>query len=257
MEKKWWYLVFVFLMLAVAVFVAAVFLNEEPVQTLQGGVVIMSPGQQFPTNPSTGGETGEFGSEAGGIEESQIAGEGIIYPEGVICLECPLGGTILNVRFGDLTDELVQNMTNCTNVTQLMPIDCPTNVTNQTCGNGVCESYETVESCPADCAALSPTTEEKSSEEDVEEEIVEREIEESSGEEELFGGEYHSVCTTKTSSQPSQCVFIKGPGENQCTADNDCIGFTGHIPGMSQRPQFNPVTDSLLEKFIKLMFGLP
>jgi hypothetical protein len=164
MEKKWWYLVLVLLILAIAVFSAAELLNKRPIKMLQGGVVV-NP-YSFPLSPEndkkvfsdnkdkvTSSDGSSTVSDGDWAEADDDGGPPpVILPQ---CWNCSLGGFILNVPIENLTDELVQQLTNCTNVSQLIPIACPTNITDQTnatCGDGICEGNETVENCPEDCS---------------------------------------------------------------------------------------------------------
>lgn len=274
MGKKWWYLVFIFLFLAVAVFISATFL-KNPVQKLQGGVVIVSPGaSNFPGSPSSSASASTNAPKSGKDPAATDNAAQTIMNEGGVeippeprldggCWKCPEGGIILNMALGELTDFFVQNMTNCTNATQLIQVDCslinPLNQTkNATCGDGFCEGNETAENCPADCTNRvdgEGGAAEDSSGETTTNNNVRNSPSSDTTNQEIFGGEYHSECTTKTVNQPSKCVILKGPGESQCKIDSDCTNF---VKKTEEKPRLSsPTEDSFLESLIKMMFGLP
>ena len=252
MEKKWWYLVVTCLILAAAVFFTADFLSKENIQIIQGRVVISGPGEyQFPS--SGDGDVGESddGQDAF-VEEEPASGTTESAPlSNLSCWECSFGGFILNVHIENLTDQIVQESTNCTNVTQLVEMDCPTSTAEQTCGNGICESSETSESCSQDCVVVSGEI--TDSEESSEAESAEEEIVSEAGNEEPEIEFYYRWNYDRT-----RCVGLiqERGGEKK---ESNCVPNIKDSSENSapEKPAFNPADDSFLKYFLRMMFGLP
>ncbi len=245
MGKNWWYLVFVFLMLAVVIFGAASFLDKRPVQKLQGGIIIM-PGdfRGAPEDyPTTG--TGEVWEDPVVVEREV----GPIMPSGPTCWECPFGGVIVNVTWEYLTDQIVQDLTNCTNVSQLVWIECffgEFNQTNVTCGDGICSENETAESCPQDCLALSPEEEERENDEEDLDQGRDEEIENILEEPEVEF--YYDLTFDK------RCVRLRkvtGNEWDRCDPTNPTIELSEGELSLS------PMTRSFFGCLFGKMFGFP
>ncbi|MFH1802672.1 MAG: hypothetical protein ABH864_04435 [archaeon] len=289
MEKKWWILIILVIGI-VAVFIAIGQVSKPKIQRIQGGVVITTPGDMFP---------GQAGSESAGSEDfdggdADPSGEfsddldPVPLPEEHECWQCPLDGTIislddLGISFEDLTDAMISNVTNCTNKTQLVPVDCPvecndlmdndgdllfdypsdpgcaseTDDSEDDCGNGVCEDEESVDSCPGDCvvAPAADGGDDTDSEDDKLNEDKEDSGKEDSGngiDSSEFGKPdvptYYRYTYDK-----KQCVLVVGEGLDECRpGDKD---FVAQSPITGKGTTNYPRGMSFLERLFAKMFG--
>jgi len=253
MEKKWWFLVGIFLIMAVAIFSTAMFLDKKPVKRLQGGVIIMPGDFRNPDNSGINSDAPTIeGDNSQPFEDSL---NGINGTSGLTCWECSLGGKIINVQVEDLNNLMVQNLTNCTNVSQLIQIECSffNNQTNQTnnviCGDGICSGNEAVESCPQDCPRYFSPEETK---------------------DKINGqGEKEIGVTEKAKEKPAiefyydltfdnKCVRLRkvtGKEIDRCDPENPTVQLSGHVTGVE--PSLSPMKRSFFGCIFGKMFGLP
>lgn len=248
--RKWWYLVFVFLTLAVFISVSAFYLSENKVKRIQGGIVIVpgGGGGGFYSSPPTVTDPGTSGSQD---DEGTIGTTQNPEPEPdsaeLSCWECPLGGSIRDIFTWELTDQLVIDLTDCEGISQMVQIDCTLEfVINESCGNGICEQNESNENCPADCpkVIVEPQVSEQ---EEIEEEEERKDVEPVQEAEEIELEYYHRLTFDL------RCVKLFGKGVSNCYPDSP--GEYYEEP--PEAPQFSPEQVTVPEYLIKAMFGLP
>ncbi|MBU0907289.1 MAG: hypothetical protein KKD18_05825 [Nanoarchaeota archaeon] len=269
MEKKWWSVFFVLVILSVGIFITAQALNKPHVKIMPGGLVVVGFGQeqepyvQFPgasTDEDAGGDSGAVSPDDADVSPEP-------EPYSAQCYACPYGGVInlgvLEITFEELTGDLIFNYTNCTNATQLEPIDCPLLDTNISCGDGICEGNETPENCPEDCENATLPTSPSGGEENSDssgggggssDEIVPKE--EDKGK--TAQPEYYRCAAG------GECVTFFGVGKSNCNPKQagKCELGADDI-GASQEPELSPssTADSqfynLFDRFVRFILGLP
>ena len=262
--KKWRYLVFVFIILAVAIFAVAGFLNKEPIQKLQGGIIIVTSTYSgntslysLPSSPAPSGKEAKSNDSGNSIADQIITSS----PR---CWQCPYGGIIMNIRIENITNEMVQDMTNCTNLNEVVLIECPTTViqTNQTnetvntdCVSGNCNINETVNNTSVNNVSLSPAENNSV----IPDEVMEQEIaeDEKNINTEVSEDEPEVNFYYRWNYDHSKCVRLvdkDGMGISDCNPKNPEEDLSWNS---EEKPKFSPATDSILEQLIKRMFGLP
>jgi hypothetical protein len=235
MAKKWWFLVVLIIVLAAIIFFIA--LNHKTVKKLPAGLVVVAPGLEVAAGTFPGAYA-ESGDEGTGVSaESDVA-----YGN---CWQCPSDGEIimlseLGIDWDSLSDVLVGNITNCTNKTELIQADCPSNEAVAVCGNGICDPSEFSESCPQDCPVTTESTTEEFEANNIQEQ---QDNEPEAGA--ASSGPTHNACTID-----DRCVVLVGEGSDECSATNPC----DQVEQVETSP---PQASGLIYDMLKKLLGLP
>ncbi|MFH1289961.1 MAG: hypothetical protein ABIH92_00985 [Nanoarchaeota archaeon] len=279
MGKKWWLLILIVVIIAGFVMVKN-FTGRTVIDSGDGGIVV------FPGDPSGGDTTDDSDDQTDGEQSDPV------LDPSADCWQCPEDGIIINlaelgITWDELTDEFVDNETNCTNKSELVQVDCPVECNDEVdndedglidypsdlgciseaddseenCGNGICEEIEDEMSCSADCeVAESPSGDDYSDESDggdSGDESGDSGGEDDGSEDEVgaYSDEgFYYVCSIE-----NLCVQRAIPdGGNplyypdECSTDSQCEGGESEEP-----PGLNPPEDysNVLRILLRAMFG--